>query len=141
MVVKDCIHDFQEKNPGMIVNLKCSVDTAIVNVDRFLTNLISNLLNNSITHGKGKTSEIWVEVGEKTRGYEVSVADDGPGIPDKLKKSLFDAERRFGGVGIHQAKQIVTKYGGRIDVQDRVPNESSNGVRFLIWLPQADTNV
>lgn len=139
-VIRECIDDFRKKFPDIQVHLSCDIERAPVNADKYLANMISNLMDNAVTHGKGKTSEIWIDVREKTRGYELVVADNGPGIPDRQKQSLFNPERRFGGVGIHQAKQIVSKYGGKIDVDNRVPGNSANGAKFMIWLPQAEPN-
>ncbi|MFW9919048.1 MAG: ATP-binding protein [Candidatus Thorarchaeota archaeon] len=137
-VVKECIAEFKSRNENINIHLNCEIDKALINADKFLSNLVSNLLDNTVDHGQGKTSDIWIDIQMKSRGFELSIADNGPGIPDKQKESLFDAERRFGGVGIHQAKQIVTKYGGRIDVKNRIPDEPSNGAKFLIWFPQAE---
>lgn len=54
-----------------------------------------------------------------------------------MKKTLFDPNRRFGGVGIHQAFQIARKNGGTTEVEDRVPGYSSKGAKFSIWLPKS----
>jgi signal transduction histidine kinase len=45
--------------------------------------------------------------------------------------------RRYGGVGLLQSKQICDKYGGRIEVRDRVPEQPGEGAEFAIWLPKA----
>ena len=63
----------------------------------------------------------------------VAISDNGPGISDTMKASLFDMSRRFGGIGLHQAKQIIEKYGGRIEVHDRVPSAFSKGAEFRLF--------
>ncbi len=68
--------------------------------------------------------------------YICSFFSDGPGIPDKNKATLFNPERRFGGVGIHQAKQIAEKFGGCISVADRIDGAHSEGASFKIWIPR-----
>ena len=60
---------------------------------------------------------------------------NGYGIDDALKKTLFDPKRRYGGIGVHQAKEIVMKYSGRISVYDRIPGMHSEGTEFVVWLP------
>jgi signal transduction histidine kinase len=69
-------------------------------------------------------------------GYEVSIADNGIGIPDAVKASLFDTSRRFGGLGLHTARYIVEKYNGRIEVHDRVNGNPGQGAEFRIWIPK-----
>ena len=108
----------------------------IVKADVFLKHLLLNILENGVEHNNSESKHIWVEVNPHTEEYEVTIADNGPGIPDKLKVSLFDPERRFGGVGIHQAMKIVEKYGGFMSVKDRVLGDSSLGSKFCIRLPR-----
>jgi len=68
--------------------------------------------------------------------YEVRISDDGPGIKNEIKKTLFNPDRRFGGVGIHQACQIAEKYGGCIEVTDRIEGDWTSGAQFKVWLPR-----
>lgn len=46
---------------------------------------------------------------------------------------LFDKSSQFGGVGLHLIAQIVEKYGGSVEVFDRVPGDSSEGADFRVW--------
>jgi len=138
LVINDCISEFKEIHKDMEIHLDSKVASAEVLADEFLSLLVMNLLNNAVAHGKGKTSQIWIELKEHIEYIILSIADDGPGIPDKRKQVLFDAERRFGGVGIHQVKQIVNKYSGNIEVTDRIPGDHTSGVRFTIWLPRTE---
>ncbi|MCW3987411.1 MAG: hypothetical protein NWE87_03755, partial [Candidatus Bathyarchaeota archaeon] len=48
----------------------------------------------------------------------------------------FDTSRRFGGVGLHQAKHIIEKYGGRIEAYDRVHGQPGRGAGILMWFPK-----
>jgi len=106
-------------------------------VDKYLGNLLMNILENAILHNNKKTRRVWLSFREAKGGYEVVVADNGPGITNKEKEGLFDQSRRFGGVGVHQALKIAQKYGGNISVQDRVPGDSSKGAEFHIWFPKS----
>ena len=73
---------------------------------------------------------------ESGDGYEISVGDNGHGITEALQGAIFDVTRRFGGVGLHQAKQICEKYGGLIKTRDRVSGKPDKGVEFVVWLPK-----
>ncbi|MHA1483917.1 MAG: ATP-binding protein, partial [Candidatus Thorarchaeota archaeon] len=66
----------------------------------------------------------------------VLISDNGPGLTESKKEFFFDPERRFGGVGVHQAMSIVRKYHGRISVHDRITGDPGQGAEFLIWLPK-----
>ena len=109
---------------------------AMINADQYLDNLLMNLLENAIIHNTKSPRKVWVTLRKAKGGFEVSIADNGPGISDEKKESLFDPESRFGGVGIHQALRIAQKYDGHISVKDRVENDSSQGAKFQLWLPK-----
>lgn len=68
-------------------------------------------------------------------GVEVTVADDGPGVPpDKLER-IFEAyySTRPGGTGLGLAivKHNVALYGGSV----RVESELGKGARFIVFFP------
>jgi two-component system sensor histidine kinase ChvG len=79
---------------------------------------------------------------------EISVEDEGPGIPEARLEHIFDrfySERpqgeRFGqhsGLGLSISRQIVEALKGRISAENR-RDESGRviGARFLVLLPQA----
>jgi signal transduction histidine kinase len=110
---------------------------APVKADKFLDMMVRNLLDNAVGHNDDEESRIWVKLRDSKGGYEFSIADDGPGIRDELKEVLFDPNRRFGGVGIHVVRQIAEKYGGNIEVRDRIEGQYNMGVEFRVWLPKA----
>ena len=114
---------------------------AIVEADDFLELLLSNIIMNAIEHNPNSDKKVWVDLTEGKIGYTVSIADNGIGIPDTLKKSLFDTSRRFGGLGLHTAQFIVEKYNGRIEIHDRVPGNSSQGAEFRIWIPKPRNSI
>ncbi len=109
---------------------------AIVDADEFLEQLFSNLIENAIEHNPKRERQVWVKLSKKKEGYEISVADNGSGISESLKKEIFDVARRYGGLGLHQSKQICDKYGGRISVRDRVGGKPEEGAEFIVWIPK-----
>ena len=110
---------------------------AIVDADEFLEQLFANLIENAIEHNARPERQVWVNLRKKGDGYEVTVADNGSGITESLKQEIFDISRRYGGIGLHQSKQICDKYGGRISVRDRVSEKPDQGVEFTVWIPKA----
>jgi signal transduction histidine kinase len=99
--------------------------------------MCANLMENAIEHNPRDEKKVWISIDVKDGGYEISVADNGKGISDITKETLFDATRRFGGVGLHQSREIADKYGGLLKVTDRVPGFPEKGVDFRIWLPKS----
>ncbi len=111
-------------------------DDAIVLADVFLELLLTNILTNAVEHNTNDEKSVWVSLKASNGGYLLSIADNGPGIKDARKDKLFNMARRFGGVGLHQANQIIEKYGGRIAIHDRVLGDYSQGAEFRVWFPK-----
>lgn len=77
---------------------------------------------------------------------EISVEDEGPGIPaDKLEKVFerFYTDRpkgaKFGlnsGLGLSIVKQLIDSHRGRVEASNRVDGDGNvTGARFTVWLP------
>ena len=118
----------QHRDVDIAITLK--VDDAIIDADQFLEQLLDNILENAIEHNQKSDRRVWIILDKKGEGFDIAIADNGPGISDSLKTAIFDVSRRYGGVGLHQCKQICDKYGGRISVRDRVPNQPHQGAEF-----------
>jgi len=132
-----CIKEFREEHELVKIDTECEEIEAPIKADKFLDMMVRNLLDNAVGHNDDEVAHIWVKLRDSNGGYEFSIADDGPGIKDELKEILFDPNRRFGGVGIHVVRQIAEKYGGHIEVRDRVEGQYNMGAEFRVWLPKA----
>lgn len=85
--------------------------------------------------------------GQIRDGYEVTVEDDGPGIPAHAFERIFERfytdrpTQNFGqnsGLGLSISRQIVEAHGGRIRAANRTaPDDPETvlGARFTVWLP------
>jgi PAS domain S-box-containing protein len=110
-----------------------------VKADEYLEALLMNLLENAIVHNNRPDKQLWVRLIEENGGCLFSVSDNGPGLPDQRKDTLFNTKRRYGGVGLHIARQITDKYGGHLFAVDRVSGNPSEGLKFQLWLPRGDS--
>jgi PAS domain S-box-containing protein len=122
---------------GVQFEIDCEIDQAMVEVNEYVRVLFDNLIDNAVRHNPHDTKQVWVTLRESGDGYEVEVSDNGKGIDDARKESLFNPERRFGGVGVHQSKSIVEKYGGSLSIRDRVEGHHDHGASFVVWLPRS----
>jgi signal transduction histidine kinase len=111
--------------------------TICVDVDPTMTErIIENLLNNAARHTSPGTP-IHVGVIEQTGGVIVVVEDEGTGVPDDLKTSIFEpfqqGEHARGGVGIGLSLvgRFADLHGGSAHVEDR----DGGGARFVVVLP------
>jgi signal transduction histidine kinase len=116
---------------------------AVVLADDMLSSVFANLIGNSIKYGRHGGLTITIQVTPGSREVGVAVADNGPGIPDSVKPLIFDRFQRGDttvsgkGLGLFICRSLVTRYGGIIRVEDRVPGDFSQGTVFSFTLPAA----
>jgi sensor domain CHASE-containing protein len=108
--------------------------------DEMLAMVFHNIIANSIRYG-GPDVEILISARDNPDGtVEVSVIDNGDGIPDDVKPRIFDrfltpsAKKSSYGPGLHIVKILIEAYGGKISVDDRVPGYPAKGavIRFTL---------
>ncbi len=98
--------------------------------------VVGNLVENALKYGAG---EVTVQIVGTPGGAEVTVHDEGEGIPEELLSRVFtkfwrrgDGGRRSGtGLGLFITKGLVEAHGGEI-VAERAP---TGGAQFRFTLP------
>ena len=113
-----------------------------VNLDRqMLHQVLSNILRNafqavSSSPDKGR---IEVTVAPEHDGFSITIDDDGPGVPEAMRDSVFDpyvtTKAEGTGLGLAIVKKIVVEHGGTIDAGP----SPLGGARFRIRIPRLQT--
>ena len=135
--LEQTLDSFRRKHRKVKVTVDYSGLDPVVRADPYLETLLSELLENAVKHNPKEEKQVWVCIGQRDDGFEIAISDNGPGMSEKMKLSLFDLEKRLGGVGAQQVKHIVDKYRGHIVVVDRVEDEPKQGVEIRVWLPSS----
>ena len=84
-----------------------------------LLELLGNLLDNAC---KWADAEVRVSVIETFDGFELSVEDDGPGIPEERRDQVFsrgtrlDEQTHGHGLGLGIVRDIVDSWGGKLSL-------------------------
>jgi signal transduction histidine kinase len=133
---------------GREVKIKyTAAEGCCVRASDLLPDVIDHLVDNAIRHSEGPLEvDITVEPvsGDGRRYYRVSVADNGPGITDELKRKVFrlvdEATGSPGrrGLGLYMVRTLVETYGGKVWVEDRVAGDYRKGSRFVVLLPAVE---
>lgn len=127
------------------INYECP-EGLFVPANELLREVFTNLIGNSVKHSGGPlTINVKAEkVGKNGEGFcRVIVEDNGPGIPDSLKRTLFDrlslttTRVRGKGFGLCLIKILVDDYNGHFSVEDRVSGDHTKGAKFVVTLPMA----
>lgn len=105
-----------------------------------LSSVFRNLLENAVEHNEGPSPTVTVDVEPRTETVVVTIADDGPGIPDRLQEDIFDREWKAIdssglGMGLYLVKALVETYDGDVGVE----SDGSVGSAFRVELRRAST--
>jgi signal transduction histidine kinase len=103
--------------------------------------VLRNLLENAVKYSLADSEPVEVVLKKSEGSVIVTVADDGPGIPEEDLPSLFEPffrvdrsrSKKSGGygLGLSLCKRIVEAHGGQIEVANR----RGRGAEFVVRLP------
>jgi len=123
------------------VNVDCEPDLLMDSFPGALSQVVTNLLVNAVTHAfeEGQSGRVDISAHRKHEDMvELIVSDNGHGIPQenlgKIFQPFFTTRRSKGGsgLGLHIVYNIVRqRLGGRIEVESKV----GLGTRFSITMP------
>ena len=139
--VVDEVIDLMTPQAGDKTHLKNGVEKlAMVDADReqlvrILNNLVRNALQ-AIETRKMARNHVQIDAMRTGTATEITVRDNGPGIPPNIREHLFEAfqtsARQGGtGLGLAIAAELVKSHGGEISVVDT----SSEGTVLKVVIP------
>ncbi|HUL61503.1 MAG TPA: PAS domain S-box protein, partial [Methanocella sp.] len=147
-VLRQAIGDYAHV-PGRDVAIRFeSLPACFIVGNDLIKDVFSNLIGNSIKHSDPQRP-LTIDVSlkpvtkEGKKYYKITIEDNGPGIPDKLKNRLFmrlqrGPEKAIGkGLGLYLVRTLVHDFHGTIWGEDRVPGDYKKGARFVVMLPAA----
>ena len=131
----------QERSPGHLIKLEGAGTPLPLRFDPDrIAQIIANLIGNAIKYTPGGT--IAVRVGASDHVAELSVTDEGPGIPQDRLEEIFEPHVRLvpeesgstprgAGLGLYIARGIAEAHGGRLFAE----NVPGGGTRVTLQLP------
>ena len=146
-LIHDTIHGFHQEASQHKIRLLEEVPKNLPDVyadPDMVIQVLNNLFHNAIRFAKTK---VLITAKEIDSGIQVSVVDDGPGIPkDKLGdlfKKFVQLDRPMGGagykgtgLGLAISKEIIDLHHGKIWVE----SSKGQGTAFHFTLPRYDEN-
>ena len=103
---------------------------------RGLEQVVTNIVLNACEAVQPDSGRIQVTSVGRQNGVEISVADNGPGIPESLRHLIFQPFVSYGkkggtGLGLALARKIMRDYGGDICLD----SADEGGTSFRLVLP------
>ena len=146
-VVESALSRIGRRSGAHEIRIEIDNDLLMANMDApLIVQVLLNLIENAIKYTPAD-SEIVIRAVEEDKRIRISVADDGPGIPDENKQHVFDLfftsagkawdSRRGLGLGLSLCRAIVSAHGGEIAVSDNVPH----GSVFTFTLQKAEVHL
>jgi PAS domain S-box-containing protein len=143
-ILNEAVHTMQPLAEKYGIEIETNLPSEIPPVQadsRRTTQVLLNLLSNAIKWGASRGS-IVVSAQRIDNFVEVSVSDQGPGVPLELQTSLFhpfskvetgSQPHQGAGLGLSVVKAIVEAQGGSVGLRDR----TGGGAIFWFTLPEA----
>lgn len=133
---------FEGKSRNCHISLRMSEKPRIKAAVGLIERAVENILRNALKYSPDNSEiEVSLEVVDKT--IVISIADQGPGVPETELEKLFspfyryqeDRDRKTGGVGLGLAiaQRAIKLHKGTIQLENR----PEGGLRAKIFLPAA----
>jgi len=128
---------YKERN----FSFECELSTAkMAGSPELLIQMVDKLIDNAVGFSEANDT-ITLGLAEEDSAWELSVANPGPPLPERMRTQMFDSmvsvrsgtSDRHLGLGLYIARLIATGHGGRIDADN-----IDGGVIVRVKLPKPE---
>ena len=140
-VIEEALQHIHKDSVNHEITTEIADEILMAKMDaKLVAQVIVNIVNNAIKYTQ-EGSEILIRAWKEKGMVFVSIADNGPGVPDEEKEHIFEMfysgkkevadSRRSMGLGLALCKTIVTAHGGELMLESNDPT----GAVFTFTLP------
>lgn len=146
-VIEEAMQHINPKHCEHNLTVNCDDELLLAKIDaKLIIQVIINLVDNAVKYTQAG-SDIKISAKNEEGFVLVSVADNGPGIPESIKPQIFDMfytgnnkigdSRRSLGLGLHLCKAIINAHGGELTLSDNEPQ----GCIFTFKIPSGEVKL
>ncbi|KFE98844.1 histidine kinase [Chryseobacterium formosense] len=138
--IEEIAENIKQKNENVSIIVNIEDHISVVADEFHFTNIIFNLIENSIKYCETKP-EIIISSDKDSKGLYLKFKDNGMGIPAKSINHIFDKFYRVNanksdeingfGLGLFYVKKVVQQHGWKIFVE----NNTDKGITVTLFIP------
>lgn len=140
-ILKDAVENMQLRYPNLTVHVNADENVSIVADEFHFTNIVYNLLDNSVKYCEGHPV-MQINVTEDKNQIRLDFTDNGIGITSKNLNFIFDKFYRIPGsksnevngfgLGLYYVKKVCNQHHWKISVANNV----DNGITVSVVIPK-----
>jgi signal transduction histidine kinase len=142
-LARDTVTRFQRTKEHYTISLQATVSQIQVLVDPVrIDQVLANLLSNAIKYSpEGGTIHVRIEEHSEQKYVQISVGDEGLGIPEDVQAQIFSRFKRASnaqeaglpgtGLGLYLCRELLALHGGHIWFE----STEGKGSTFFVTLP------
>lgn len=135
--VSEVKYNFEKKEP--IFDIDIPKGPIEVRGSPVIKDAIQNILHNAVKVQNQERPKVTIVLEDRKKDVLIRISDCGPGISDMRKKVLTeimddDVVKNRTGIGLAMTNSILNKYGGSLDMEDRVNGDHEKGALIIIKL-------
>jgi signal transduction histidine kinase len=124
------------RSSGTEVVIQVVENDQLVLDENRITRCLANIVKNA-QEAIGAKGTITIRIRDLGSELQVSISDDGPGVPESIRSRIFEpfvtsGKKHGTGLGMAIAKSTVDAHGGRIWLE----SEPGKGTTFQVLLPK-----
>ena len=145
-VIAESLRHINRKHDNHKIIADCN-ELILARMDvRLIIQVLVNLIDNAVKYTPAG-STIYIHAVKKSAEAQISVTDNGPGIPDSIKPHIFEMfytgkntiadSHRSLGLGLALCHSIIEAHNGKFNLTDNVPH----GCIFTFTLPLSEVTL
>jgi signal transduction histidine kinase len=134
-VASTVVERFRTDGESADISLVCPEEVSIFSHPTVIREVLSELVENSLAHTAADSPHVEIRLREVSDGtVELSVADDGPGLPEREREILAtgtETQLKHGqGIGLWFVNWAITQLGGDLRFRENDPDGSIVTIRL-----------